>query len=108
VQSKIRKVFPGHFNNAQILHNNTVSLKAVKVLEQLVDPVGLPLFKNSIHRDIYASAPVVGSLKSGFELVEGKIGAPHPGIERSQSQVDRIRAFVYSGVQRLRRARRGE
>ena len=106
VQRQRGEVIPGHFHHTEILDDDAVWLEPVEVLEELVDPVGLPILKDSVNGDIHLLAPLVDSLEAGLELVEGEIGRTHSGIEGTQPEVHRVGAFADGGVERFRRSRR--
>jgi hypothetical protein len=84
-------MIPNHFNDAKILHDNTIRPKRSQILEKLIHPIRFPLFKNGIHRYIYFTAHPVQAAKGPFKLGIGKIGAPDSGIETLKPQVNRIR-----------------
>ena len=106
VQGQRGEAIPGHLHHAEVLDDDAVRLEPVEVLEELVDPVGLPVLEDGIDGDVHLLAPLVDGLEAGLELVEGEIGRTHAGVEGAQPEVHRVGAFADGGVERFRRSRR--
>ena len=104
----MRKVFPRHFGDAQILDYDAIRLDPIEILKKLIEPIGFTVFKNGINRDEYLLALVVGDFERSLKLIESKIRGAHSSIKRAQPEVNRIGTFAKSGGQSLYRTGRGE
>ena len=104
----MRKVFPRHFGDAQILDYDAVRLDPIQILKKLIEPVGFSILKNGINRNEYLLALIMGDFECSLQLIKGKIRGAHSSIKRAQPEVNRIGTFAKSGGQSLYRTGRGE